>query len=133
MPMYGIIESLFPHMTNDMYRQIKRIHEPRISLYGDVKYWESLSRLTNPNTGRKYSYRDIRKVCAAEGKKVPSLGTLSKFLGKDSMYWQEKSRQAWVDYLHEFGRLAQAMPDWIQATPEEWESFREWYNGFMGY
>ena len=133
MSIYGIIDGLFPEMSLDMYRQVKRIHVPRISMYGDIKYWESLSMLTNPSTGRKYSYRDIRKVCEAEGREVPALGTLSKYLGKDSMYWQEKSRQEWVDYLHEFGRLAQAMPDWMNATREEWDEFRGWYKTFMGY
>ena len=127
------IDGIFPQMSLDMYRQVKRIHVPRISMYGDIKYWEKLSTLTNPLSGNKYSYRDIRKVCKAEGRKVPALGTLSKFLGDDAMYWQEKSKSQWTDYLHEFGKQAQAMPEWMQATPEEWDDFRGFYNTFMGY
>ena len=108
------------------------IKEPRNIAPSEFLYWQDLKSHTNPATMKPYSYRDIRRVLEAEGRHVPSLSTLSKYLGKDKWLHQELSREAWKDYFKKFGKAVKANPDLFNTEPEEWDEFEYQYSIFLG-
>lgn len=130
-----IIKNLFPNATTDFMRRVKSIGEPRYMIAGDIMHWQDLRAQINPNTGRINSYRDIRKICTAEDKTVPSLGTLRNYLGEGGAFRMDIAKAEWRAWFEDFGHITEFFKEelWALTTPEEWKAFRLEYEAFIGY
>ena len=130
-----LIKKVFPDMSTYVLDDLQKIKQPRFMLTGDIGHWVNLRKQINAATGRINSYRDIRKICAAEGETVPSLGSLRNYLGEGGVARQAEAKGEWLSWFEDFGRVTGYYKDEMEAlTLEgEWESFRSQYTIFMGY
>ena len=132
MSLFNILQPIFKTSSLEAVYEAAHLKEPRNIAPSEFLYWQELKSHTNPVTMKPYSYRDIRRVLEAEGRHVPSLSTLSKYLGKDKWLHQELSREAWKDYFKKFGNAVRDNPDLFNTEPEEWEEFEYQYSIFLG-
>lgn len=135
MGIINLIKGIFPDMSAYVLEDLAKLREPRFLMSGDILHWNDLRGQINAITGRINSYRDIRKICAAEGATVPSLGTLRNYLGEGGGQRIEIAKAEWKVWFEEFGEVTQWYDDEIKGltTKEEWVVFREKYRVFMGY
>lgn len=135
MGIIAIIKNAFPNMSTYVLEDLQKLHQPRFMLAGDIGHWVDLRGQINAATGRINSYRDIRKICAAEKGTVPSLGTLRNYLGEGGAARQGEAKGEWHSWFEDFGRITGYYKDEIAGltTPDEWEEFRNEYTIFMGY
>ena len=136
--MLGIIERIIqaiPNLEPYFIKDIQSIKLPRFMVAEDIDHWSALYKQINPNTGRTNSYRDIRKICAAENRKVPALGTLRNYLGSGGVARRGEAVAEWRAWFEEFGRFSGYYEEEFKTwtTKEEWLAFREVYRSFMGY
>jgi len=129
------IKAVFPEMTRDFFKRLETIGEPRFMIAGDIDHWFDLRSQTNALTGRVNSYRDIRKITEAEGRTVPSLGTLRNYLGEGGVMRRDIAVADWRRWFEDFGRITEYFEDELQylSTHAQWEDFREVYSLFLGY
>lgn len=124
-----------PALSSWLKDAVKKIHTPRYMLVGDIGHWVELRGQINAVTGKINSYRDIRKICAAEDKTVPSLGTLRNYLGDGGVTRQGIAKAEWLSWFEQFGKLMQMNADEVRETTtiEDWELFSAEYHMFLGY
>jgi hypothetical protein len=130
-----LIRKMFPDMSTYVLEDLQKIKQPRFMLAGDIGHWVDLRGQVNAVTGKINSYRDIRKICEAEGRTVPSLGSLRNYLGEGGVARQAEAKSEWLSWFEDFGRIAGYYGDEIAGltTPDEWAEFRNEYTIFMGY
>lgn len=135
MSIMAIIKGTFPDMSRYLIDRIGGIGQPRYMIAGDIDHWMDLRKQINPSTGRINSYRDIRKIADAEGRAVPSLGTLRNYLGEGGQLRRDTAVMDWRRWFEDFGNITNLAKDEVAdlTTPEEWEVFRAEYNMFLGY
>lgn len=135
MSIIGAIGNALPNVSRDFMRRVEGIIQPRYSLVGDIGHWETLRGQINSRTGKINSYRDIRKICAAEGGKVPALGTLRNYLGEGGVARKAVAQAEWRVWFEEFGTITNFFEDELKdlTTEEDWEAFRGVYEIFIGY
>lgn len=130
-----ILKGIFPDTHPAVMERIEAIKQPRWSVGGDIDLWNKLRGQINPNTGRINSYRDIRKITTAMGRKTPSLGTLRNYLGEGGGFRRDCAIAGWKVWFEEFGRVTQMFKEETKflTTKEEWGEFREIYGVYMGF
>lgn len=135
MSIISLIQKTFPNMSTYALEDIAKLREPRFLMSGDILHWVDLRGQINAKTGRINSYRDIRKITAAEGGKVPSLGTLRNYLGEGGEIRVEIAKAEWRGWFEDFGRVTQWYKEEMEGltTPAQWKEFRVEYALFMGY
>ena len=135
MSIIAAIKKAFPDVSRDFMRRIEGIHQPQYSLVGDIGYWETLRGQINATTGKINSYRNIRAICEAEGRKVPALGTLRNYLGEGGIARKAVAQAEWRVWFEDFGTITQFFEEELESlsTHEQWEEFRGVYTLFLGY
>lgn len=135
MSIMGIVRDAFPNMTNDFFRRLDTIVQPRFLIAGDIDHWVTLRSQINAVTGRVNSYRDIRKITLAEGRTVPSLGTLRNYLGEGGQLRRDTAVADWRRWFEDFGHITEYFEEELEnlTIRKEWEEFREVYSLFLGY
>lgn len=135
MSILTLLRGAFPDAPLDFFRRVEAIGTPRFMLAGDIGHWMDLRTQINANTGRINSYRDIRRICEAEGATVPSLGTLRNYLGEGGTARYAEAKGEWLSWFEDFGHITEFFKDDLAGltTPEEWEEFRAIYESFLGY
>lgn len=135
MGIMALVKKVFPDMSGYMIEDLASLKQPRFMLAGDIGHWVDLRKQINATTGLINSYRDIRKICAAEGATVPSLGSLRNYLGEGGVARHAEAKGEWLSWFEDFGRISTYYGDEIPSitTPEEWKEFRNEYTIFMGY
>lgn len=131
----SMIEKAIPDLSSFFLEDIGHIPAPRFMVGGDIDHWGELYSQINAVTGRTNSYRDIRRICEAEKRVVPSLGTLRNYLGSGGIARRAEAVSEWRVWFEDFGRLSQFYRDEHKdrTTKEQWETFRTLYESFMGY
>jgi len=129
------IKAIFPEMTTDFFKRLEKIGEPRFMIAGDIDHWFDLRGQINAITGRVNSYRDIRRITEAEGRTVPSLGTLRNYLGEGGVARRDIAVADWRRWFEDFGHITEYFEEELEylSTHEQWEEFREVYSLFLGY
>ena len=131
----AIIRGALPNASIDFFKRVEAIKQPRYMLAGDIDHWINLRGQINAATGRINSYRDIRKICLAEGATVPSLGTLRNYLGDGGALRHAVAKAEWLTWFEDFGSVTQFFKEELEylTSKEDWETFREVYLNFMGF
>lgn len=135
MSIIPMLKGMFPEMTKDFFSRVSKIGEPRFMVAGDIDHWIGLRGQINAVTGRINSYRDIRKITEAEGRTVPSLGTLRNYLGEGGTARRDIAVADWRRWFEDFGHVTEFFNEELKylSTMEQWEEFREVYSLFLGY
>lgn len=135
MGIMAIIKGTFPGMSDYLYKRVGEIMQPRFMIAGDIDHWISLRGQINASTGKINSYRQIRTITEAEGRTVPSLGTLRNYLGEGGQLRRDTAVMDWRRWFEDFGSVTSLNKDEVRdlTTSEEWEVFRAEYNMFLGY
>lgn len=129
------LKGVFPDMTSDFFKRLETLGEPRYMIAGDIDHWIDLRGQINAVTGRINSYRDIRKITASEGRTVPSLGTLTNYLGGGGELRRDTAVMDWRRWFEDFGHVTEYFEEELEylSSHAQWQEFREVYSLFMGY
>jgi len=135
MNIMNVIRGTFPDMTNDFFKRLDTLIQPRFLVAGDIDHWIDLRSQINATTGRINSYRDIRKITEAEGRTVPSLGSLRNYLGEGGEMRREIAVADWRRWFEDFGNITEFFGDELEnlSSTQQWGAFREVYSLFLGY
>ena len=128
------LRSMLPNASEAFYVRMALETSPRHLIVGDILHWKDLRGQINAATGKINSYRDIRKITTAEGRTVPSLGSLRNYLGSGGERRLEQASTELEEWFRRFGAVTTMFEEEHKdlLTREDWEAFDAQYRLYMG-